>query len=152
MMPVNDHWRCVCSGFGGPDHEHSDFEPFSCVDCGCSRHSDASGAEAESHAEPPERAPAVTIPAALNFAQQRITETVSWLDETVAGHPAPTEPDEPLAVCAFADLLEQTWPPNLDPFDVIALCIRRLASEQTTEGPEQTKAWMRMYGRRIGRR
>lgn len=112
---------CRC----GPDHEHSDFDPYPCADCGCEAHQPAATA-AGSPAEPSDR-PCLTIPAApFNFATQRVEHAAHYLDQILATNRCAADPDEPTAVCGLADLIEHNWPDGLDPLDVIALTTRRL--------------------------
>jgi hypothetical protein len=123
------------------DHEHSDFDPYPCAEpgCGCSAHRPARGGaetgENPAQAAPgPAERPRLTIPAdALDFSRERVTDAATWLDSWVHTRTAaPREPDDPLAVCAFADLLEQNWPEWLDPHDALAIAIRRLAATKPT--------------------
>ncbi len=121
-------------------HEHSDFEPFACVDCECPGWRPPPAADQEA-AETPSDAPdrvaaatALTVPDKLRFADERAARTVEWVDQLVIGlhETMPTEPDDPLAVCAVADMLEQAWPEDIDPLDAVALLIRRQAAIRNT--------------------
>lgn len=148
-MSAPDLGRCRCSGVDGPDHEHSDFEPFGCADCPCpsfqrvETRDSITIAGAESNAEPPTGLPVgdrtpLTIPAEMGFAQERVTQTALWLDEILGSirDNMPGNPDEPLAVCALADMLEASWPDGIDPYDVIALAARRI-TDATKPTPRQ---------------
>lgn len=128
-MTAPDFGPCRC----GPTHEHSDFEPYACADCGCGAHTAAAIPGAQSNADgqtPPSagKRPHLTIPADLGFAQERVTQTAQWLDQVTAGirETHPTAADDPLAVCALADALEQHGKTaGIDPWDVVSLLIRR---------------------------
>lgn len=146
--------RCRCSGPTGPEHEHSDFGPFACVDCPCPQHRHVETADSltlpgpQTAPQPAER-PCVTIPAGLlDFARQRVTQTAQWLDPIVDdlrnSHTMRADADDPLAVCALADTLQQHWPDGLDAYDALALTLRRLAAA--------TKPDLKQRMARIGRR
>lgn len=120
-------------------HEHSDFAPYACADCGCEAHTAAaipgahSNADAQTTHGAGDRTP-VTLPAELGFAQDRVTHTAEWLDTVTAGirETHPTAADDPIAVCALADMLEQHGTAaSIDPWDALALHIRR---HTTTRG------------------
>lgn len=115
-------------------HEHSDFEQFACAEPGCPCEGwRPRGAQPEhvddAAQEPPDaryRA-AVTIPAgALDFSRERAGAAAGLLDSVLNAHTTTGNPDEPLPVLALADVLEDNWPNDIDPLDVLALCIRRL--------------------------
>lgn len=157
-MTAPDLGPCQCvvtyreHGFDA-EHEHSDFKPYPCaeLDCPC-RAWQAPGSKAETGQDGAQTAqgrserPSVTIPAgALDFSRQRITDAAAHLDDILTHHGTPGDPDDPLAVCGLADLLEQTWPENIDPFDIIALAARRLI-DATKRIPRRRIA--RGWGRR----
>lgn len=161
-MTAPDLGPCVCELIpttNDPDdkfaeyHEHSDFEPHPCAEpgCGCTahRHLRTDTEAAENQPQEPAGAPnrsSVTIPAgALDFSRQRIADAAAHLDDILTHHDVPADPDDPLAVCGLADLLEQTWPENIDPFDVLALAARRLI-DATKRIPRRRIA--RGWGRR----
>ncbi len=164
-MTAPDLGPCQCEktyrkfGFAG-EHEHSDFEPYPCVesDCPCRAHqapgTDAEPGQNQSQApgEPQNQAPLLTIPAEINFAELRVTQTAQWLDQILAGihetHPTPA--DHPPAVCALADLLEQAMPDHIDPFEALALNIRRLRATNisNTTGPRRALDTIRRKVRR----
>lgn len=128
---------CCC----GLDHEHSDFDPHPCADCDCTAFRPGGRgaiAGAESNADGSERPPAgdrphLTIPAELDFSAERIQTVAQWVDQTItgirdSGTTNISAANEPLAICALADLLENNWPEDIDPYDAIALLMRRLAT------------------------
>lgn len=132
--------RCVCDAGADQLHEHSDFEPFACGDCDCPEHRPVETADsitlrgAQTPTEPQTQPPLLTIPAEINFAELRVTQTAQWLDQLADGihetHPTPA--DHPPAVCALADLLEQAMPEHIDPFEALALAIRRIRAGAAT--------------------
>lgn len=141
-MTAPDLGPCLCEP-EGEQHEHSDFEPYACADCDCPRHRgrpwlgierETAENRAQSPAAPPER-PKVTIPAnGLDFGRERATQAAKLLDDMLDAHgtTGATAADDPIAVCGLADVLEERWPEGADPYDVLAVAIRRLAARPTT--------------------
>lgn len=84
----------------------------------------------------------MTIPAEMTgFARERVTQAGAWLDQILAStHKTTGNPDEPLAVCALADILEHTWPEGIDPHDVIALAARRI-TDATKPPRRRPRGW-----------
>lgn len=130
-MTAPDLGPCRC----GPQHEHSDFEPYPCADCGCPEFQPLETADsltvgAETPPEPPHR-PSLVIPAdALDFTRQRVAQTAQWVDGIVDGirRIDSRDPDDPLAVCGLADMLEANPPEDVDYLDALALVLRREAA------------------------
>lgn len=145
---------CRCN----PAHEHSDFPPHACADCGCPEHRPVETADsitlrgAQTPTEPPAPPTLLTIPAEIKFAELRVAQTAQWLDQIIAGihetHPTPA--DYPTAVCALADLLEQAWPDHIDPLDALALAIRRIRATNISAhtGPRRALETIRRKVRR----
>lgn len=133
-------------------HEHSDFEPYACADCGCDGHRPAAGPKrAEKPVEPPERR-GLTVPAELlDFARQRVTDTAQHVDQIIVQTAGTfTDPDDPLAVCNLADILEQTWPDQADSWAALALTIRRLL-DATNHGQPAHRRTLAALRRKVQR-
>jgi len=123
------------------DHEHSDFEPYACADCDCDGWRPPRNAGADSNAQPQNppgegydtsgpvssRPAAVTIPAQLDLQAKYVQDTAQHLDQIITQTRGTfTDPDDPLAACALADILETTWPGNADSWVALVLATRRL--------------------------
>lgn len=71
--------------------------------------------------------PHLTIPAVLDFSAERVHDTAQHLDQIITQIRGTfTDPDDPLAVCALADMLEATWPDTADSWVALVLATRRL--------------------------
>lgn len=128
-------------------HEHAEFEPYACADCDCEgfrppgSHTEPAQNRAQINGDgqtPPPAGdrPHLTIPAVLDFSHERIETVTQWVDQTItgirdSGTTNLSAANEPIAVCALADLLETNWPEDIDPYDAIALLMRRLATNRT---------------------
>ncbi|OBK22544.1 hypothetical protein [Mycobacterium asiaticum] len=143
-----------------PLHEHAEFEPYACADCNCERFWPA-GTTPEPPETPPHSngdeqtggsegyRPHLVIPAQLDFAAERVQTAAQWLDQITTSTTANlAAANEPLAVCALADLIEQNWPDGLDPFDVLAIAIRRLAA---TPGDSSARRFVDTIRRKVQR-
>lgn len=119
-------------------HEHAEFEPYACADCDCEGFRPA-GSEPEAAGNRPHSPgdgqtphtagdrPHLTIPAVLDFSAERVHDTAQHLDQIITQIRGTfTDPDDPLAVCALADMLEATWPDTADSWVALVLATRRL--------------------------
>lgn len=132
------------------DHEHSDFEPYACADCDCEGFRPAGTtpgpAENRPHSHggefsgvPEGDRPHLVIPDALDFTTERIQQATQWLDQfTASFHVRNNAPiaDNPDAICSLADVIENTWPAEIDPYDVIAIAVAR-AKDTTNRNPAE---------------
>lgn len=147
-----------------PLHEHAEFEPYACADCDCpgfrpaGTETEPAQNQAQINADS-QTAPSagdrshLVIPASLDFATERVKQAAAWLDQITTGvrHSGTTNlsaANEPLAVCALADLIEQNWTDGLDPFDVLAIAIRRLAA---TPGESSARRFVDTIRRKVQR-
>ncbi len=151
---------CVCDDLyviaaGAFPHEHAEFEPYACADCDCDGWRPPRNAGADSNAQPQNppgegcdtsgavssRPAAVTIPAELDFSQERVTDTAQHLDQIITQIRGTfTDPDDPLAVCALADILETNWPDHADPWVALVLATRRLIDATNHARPRRAAA------------
>lgn len=151
------HWRAL--------HEHADFEPYACADCDCPGWRQPHLPAADSNAQPrnpggeghdtsgpvSSRLAAVTIPAELDFTHERVTDTAQHLDQIITRIRGTfTDPDDPLAVCALADMLEASWPDHADSWVALALATRRLI-DATNHGRPRRAAALNAIRRKVQR-
>jgi hypothetical protein len=163
-MTAPDLGPCVCEDSLNIDdgasvpfpHEHSDFEPYPCADCDCEAHRapradhDTRQDGADSPADATEQRGGLRIPAELDFTAQHTAQAQEWLDPLVARIRSidPRHPDDPLAVCALADMIERNWPEGIDPYTVLALAARRLAAGGPRLSAREAFEYMRRKARR----
>ncbi|MFQ2844836.1 hypothetical protein [Mycobacterium paragordonae] len=95
--------------------------------------------------------PHLTIPAELDFTHERVTDTAQHLDQTITQIRGTfTDPDDPLAVCALADMLEASWPDHADSWVALALATRRLI-DATNHGRPRRAAALDAIRRKVQR-
>lgn len=147
MIPAG---ACRC----GADHEHSDFDPYACADCDCSGWAPPGTPVIEQATEPPAPVvdrPHLTIPAELDFTHERVTDTAQHLDQIITRTRGTfTDPDDPLAVCALADILETNWPDHADSWVALVLATRRLI-DATNHGRPRRAAALDAIRRKVQR-
>lgn len=140
---------CVCDIADNRLHEHSDFEPFACGDCDCPGHRtpQRNAAETPSEAHEPRGVPIAANP--IDYSQHRLTQAREWADQIITTNTGSfTDPDDPLAVCALADLLELNQPDNADPWMSLALVTRRLIDATNHGQPRRIRDTIRRKGQR----
>lgn len=144
---------CVCDAGAEQLHEHSDFEPFDCGDCDCPGHRAPGTPIPAEKAAQPLGPPRLAIPAELvDFARERVTETAQHLDQTITSIRGTfTDPDDPLAVCALADTLEQTWSDHADSWVALVLAIRRLIDAPNHGGHRRPRQALEAIRRKVQR-
>ncbi|MDP7703203.1 hypothetical protein [Mycobacterium sp. TY815] len=65
--------------------------------------------------------------AQLDLQAKYVQDTAQHLDQIITQTRGTfTDPDDPLAACALADILETTWPGNADSWVALVLATRRL--------------------------
>lgn len=161
---------CVCDDLligdgqvvGTSRHEHAEFEPYACADCDCPGFRPAGTepgtAETPAHFNADGLSggltgdrPHLTIPAELDFTHERVTDTAQHLDQIITQIRGTfTDPDDPLAVCALADILETNWPGTADPWVALVLATRRLI-DATNHGRPRRAAALNAIRRKVQR-
>lgn len=158
-MTAPNQGPCVCDDLliadetviGTSQHEHAEFEPYACADCDCEGFRPA-GSEPEAAGNRPHSPgdgqtpppagdrPHLTIPAELDFTHERVTDTAQHLDQIITRIRGTfTDPDDPLDVCALADILEANWPDHADSWVALVLATRRLI-DATNHGRRPRRA------------
>lgn len=161
---------CVCDDLliadgqviGTYQHEHAEFEPYACADCDCEGFRPA-GSEPEAAGNRPHSPgdelsgapegdrPHLVIPAQLDLQAKYVQETAQHLDQTITQIRGTfTDPDDPLAVCALADILDTNWPDTADSWVALALATRRLI-DATNHGRPRRAAALNAIRRKVQR-
>lgn len=169
-MTAPNQGPCVCDDLlvadetviGTSRHEHAEFEPYACADCDCEGFRPA-GSEPEAAGNRPHSPgdgqtphtagdrPHLTIPAELDFSAERVNDTAQHLDQIITRIRGTfTDPDDPLAVCALADILETNWPDHADSWVALVLATRRLI-DATNHGRPRRAAALDAIRRKVQR-
>lgn len=161
-MTAPNQGPCVCDEDVAMWHEHAEFEPYACADCDCDGFR-AAGSQAETAqnrhhspadglSAPPEGdGPHLVLPANLDFAHERVHDTAQHLDQIITRITGTfTDPDDTLAVCALADMLEASWPGNADSWVALVLATRRLI-DATNHGRPRRAAALNAIRRKVQR-
>lgn len=169
-MTAPNQGPCVCDDLliadetviGTSQHEHAEFEPYACADCDCEGFRPA-GSEPGARETPPHSngdelsgapdgdRPHLVIPAQLNLQSKYVQDTAQHLDQIITRIRGTfTDPDDPLAVCALADILEANWPDHADSWVALVLATRRLI-DATNHGRPRRAAALEAIRRKVQR-